>query len=66
MQMITSAAGTRLARAKVVRDREQLEHCGGADNWVALRSARHEFHRASEALADELVEQGFHDLDGEG
>ena len=65
MQMITSAAGTRLARAKVERDAMQLEHSSGGDCWPALRDARHEFHRAAQALADELVASGYHDLDGE-
>lgn len=64
MQTITSAAGTRLARAKARRDKEQLEHCLGGDNWTALREARHEFTRAAEALADELMAQGFHRMEG--
>lgn len=64
MMMITSKAGARLAKAKARRDGEQMAHCCGGDNFAELRDARLEFGRAAEALADELIANGYHDLDG--
>lgn len=63
--MISSQAGTRLAKAKSRRDREQRVNCCGGDNWAELRDARIEFGRAAEAVADELIEQGFHEKEGD-
>lgn len=61
MQMISSGAGTRLARARslVLKSRDQ-------DIPIIDRYRIHgEFEAAAEALADELIEQGFHEMEGE-
>ncbi len=58
--MITSEAGTRLAKARaaVKASRER-------DMPVIDRYRIHgEFEEAAEALADELIANGYHDLDG--
>jgi len=60
MQMISSAAGTRLARAKVALDK--LHDRGPHD--LDADDAWDEYVNAAEDLADELVAQGFHALDG--
>lgn len=60
MQMISSKAGTRLARAKVLRDDEQRRDAAGEDRWPALRDARQSFVLAAEAVADELIADKHH------
>lgn len=60
MIMIDSKTGQRLAKAKAHRDKQQLIHSGGGDNWAELRNARHEFGRAAEALASEIMADGHH------
>lgn len=62
MQTINSDAGTRLAKARrlVLKSRDQ-------DIPIVERYRIHgEFEEAAEALADELIAKGYHDLDGEG
>ncbi len=49
----------RLARAKGKRDEEQLLDAAGVQRWPGLRDARQELMRAAEALADELVAEGY-------
>lgn len=65
MIMITSKAGQRLAKAKAARQELKLRHSGGEDCWADLRDARHEFNRAAEAAADELIAQNFHLVEGD-
>ncbi len=66
MQTISSAAGTRLARAKAIRDEESRRfYHGECANFAPPRDARHEFNRAAEALADELIAQGFHRMESD-
>lgn len=65
MMSISSAAGKRLAKAKAARLALQLRHSSGEDCWPELRDARREFNRAAEAVADELVEQRFHLMEGD-
>ncbi len=68
--MITSEAGTRLAKAKVRRDQARQLAESMPDYmspvFVAgrLTETEYEFKEAADALADELVKQGYHDLDG--
>ena len=64
MQMITSSAGTRLAKAQHRLDTYPVdevanpfdpEHGAALDEWV----------EAATALGGELIAAGYHDLDGE-
>ncbi|MGE4534676.1 hypothetical protein [Halomonas sp.] len=61
MMTITSKAGARLARAAAALDRWHNRGAKGDTTAVALRV---EYAEAARQVADELVEQGFHDLDG--
>lgn len=65
MIMISSKAGQRLAKAKAHRDEQQLIHSCGGDNWIELRDARHEFGRAAEALASEIMAYRHHEVEGD-
>lgn len=62
MQYISSQAGTRLARAAAALDRWRDRGEKGDTTGMALRV---EYAKAARQVADELIEQGFHDLDGE-
>ena len=65
MQMITSKAGTRLAKAKAeLLKFKDPEHIGWQCRFAAAGRALEEFDAAAHALADELVASGYHDLDG--
>jgi len=63
MQMITSAAGTRLAKAQRALDAYSIDDLGNPydTNYEALLD---EWIEAATALGNELIEQGYHDLDG--
>ncbi|RUR26825.1 hypothetical protein ELY33_17100 [Vreelandella andesensis] len=65
MIMISSKAGQRLAKAKASRDDQQMIHSGGGDNWRELRNARHQFAVAAEDLADELIADFHHCVEGD-
>lgn len=65
MQMITSDAGTRLAKAKVALDRaEEAMECAAAVPPRDYSLIHHDFMQAARDLAAELVASGCHDLDG--
>lgn len=57
MMSISSAAGKRLAKAKAALDNGPTG-IDGLDAWV-------EFEEAANAVADELVEQRFHLMEGD-
>lgn len=60
MQMITSEAGTRLAKAR----HEYLRALRDGGSALEQYAAKLEYEIAADKVADELIEQGFHDLDG--
>ena len=66
MQMISSEAGTRLAKARaaVLRADEAFQIGETQGLYHAYLAAFSEYMAASEVLADELVAKGYHDLDG--
>ena len=66
MQMISSEAGTRLAKARaaVLRVNELFQVGGTQGLYHAYLAAWSEYEAAAEALADELIASGYHDLDG--
>lgn len=65
MQMITSEAGTRLAKAMVALDRaEAAMECTAAVPARDYSLIHHDFMQAARDLAAELVASGYHDLDG--
>jgi predicted xylose isomerase-like sugar epimerase len=64
MQMISSKAGTRLAKAKAEFLKFRDAGYGGDSRFAAVAQAIHEFDAAAHALADELIANGYHDLDG--
>ena len=60
MQMITIEAGTRLAKAKAALDAAAKTTIGDVELYRLLV----EYEKAGDAVADELVANGYHDLDG--
>lgn len=69
MKMISSKAGTRLAKAKHQLDQiEQDIHCCDERDAMLMHNrdlARRIFHRQAAAVADELVAQRFHLMEGD-
>jgi len=66
MQMISSEAGSRLAKARAaVLWADGLFQVGETQGlYYAYLAAWSEYMAASEVLADELIASGYHDLDG--
>ena len=66
MQMISSEAGTRLAKAKVAMDaaNDAIDVNNAQATMHAYSMAHYDFCQAAKDLADELVALGYHDLDG--
>ena len=62
--MISSSAGARLAKAKVVLDEARLLRSRMEISICQYTEAFNDYVEASKRVADELVAQGFHDLDG--
>lgn len=65
MITVSTDMARRLARAKSRRDALQRRHSAGEDCWPELRDARHECRRAGEALADELIANRHHEVEGD-
>ena len=67
MMSISSQAGRRLAKAKaaVVEARKRFDVSETQGDYYAIKSAQMDLARASDVVADELIAQGFHDMDGE-
>lgn len=68
MQMITSAAGTRLAKARAseVAAFNHWSKFPTQFNWEVWKRTQRATDDAGRALADELIASGYHQLDGEG
>ena len=66
MQMISSEAGTRMAKAKAALDAAELRvDCTlDDDDSKAYARCHRVFCGAARDLADELIASGYHDLDG--
>lgn len=62
MQMISSKAGARLAKAAAALDRWRDRGVKGDTTGMELRL---EYAEAARQVADELIANGYHDLDGE-
>ena len=62
MMTITSKAGARLAKAAAALDRWHNRGEKGDTTGVALRL---EYAEAARQVADELIEQGFHNMEDE-
>lgn len=67
MQMISSAAGTRLAKAKASLDAIDTSrpaiHLSEKETQEIVETSW-EWAQAAAAVADELIEQGFHEMEG--
>lgn len=61
MQMISSEAGTRLAKAR----QAWLDAADNGANNLDLCALKLEYEIAADKVADELIANGYHDLDGE-
>lgn len=69
MQMITSTAGTRLAKARAEHKAAQQALAANPtslDEEARLEVAERHLRWASIELGDELIANGYHQLDGEG
>ena len=64
MMTISSPAGRRLAKAKAEVDRIESIVRGGT-HLAECEQAVKEYEAAADAVADELIHQGFHEIDGE-
>lgn len=60
MIMITSKAGQRLAKAKAELDQAEAEHDGDR-----MAIAGYDFDQAARVVANELVAQNFHQMEGD-
>ena len=60
MMTITSEAGRRLARAK-----DQLDQAEAENDPRRVVIAGYDFHKAARAVASELMDSGFHLMDGD-
>lgn len=59
MIMITSKAGQRLAKAKAELDQSEAENDGDR-----MAIAGYDFDQAARVVADELIAQNFHQMEG--
>lgn len=63
MKMISSKAGTRLAKAKFALDAAEMSSEAVVDGRLSI--AMYDFDQAARAVADELIGQGYGNAEGD-